>query len=79
MMLLFQVCPEEDLGRGTPYSDGAAEFLKFARSLGFNGIQLGPQGITTRANSSPYDGSFFSRNPLSLAPLPLSSVTMQAA
>jgi 4-alpha-glucanotransferase len=67
----FPSLPEEDLGRGSPYSAGAADFLKFARSLGFNGIQLGPQGITTPENSSPYDGTFFSRNPLSLAPLTL--------
>ncbi len=62
---------EEDLGRGSPYSEGAAEFLGFVRSLGFNGVQLGPQGITSPHNSSPYDGSFFSRNFLSLAPLAL--------
>ncbi|MGW8194758.1 MAG: 4-alpha-glucanotransferase [Desulforhopalus sp.] len=62
---------EEDLGRGTPYSEGAAEFFGFARSLGFTGIQLGPQGITTAANPSPYDSSFFSRDPLLLAPLAL--------
>lgn len=61
----------EDFGRGTPYSEGAAEFLGFAGSLGFTGVQLGPQGITTTANASPYDGSFFSRNPLSLAPFAL--------
>jgi len=62
---------EEDLGRGSPYSSGAAGFFAFARSLGFTGIQLGPQGITTPGNLSPYDGTWFSRNPLSLAPLPL--------
>ena len=66
----FPSLPEEDLGCGSPYSEGAAGLLKFVRSLGFNGIQLGPQGITTSANASPYEGSFFSRNPLSLAPLP---------
>ncbi len=65
----FPSLPEEDLGRGSPYSEGAADFLKFIRSLGFSGVQLGPQGITTSGNSSPYDGSVFSRNPLSLAPL----------
>ncbi len=64
----FPSLAEEDLGRGTPYSDGATEFLEFARSLGFNGVQLGPQGITTAANASPYDSSFFSKNQLSLAP-----------
>ncbi|WP_205747175.1 4-alpha-glucanotransferase [Desulfopila sp. IMCC35006] len=69
----FPSLATEDLGRGSPYTDGAAVFLQFARSLGFNGVQLGPQGITTPANASPYDGSFFSRNPLSLAPLPLTN------
>jgi 4-alpha-glucanotransferase len=67
----FPSLAEEDLGRGTPYSEGAAGFFRFVRSLGFTGIQLGPQGITTPTNSSPYDGSLFSRNPLSLAPLEL--------
>lgn len=61
----------EDLGRGSPYSSGAAGFFAFARSLGFTGIQLGPQGITTPGNLSPYDGTWFAKNPLSLAPLPL--------
>ena len=63
----FPSFSEEDFGRGTPYSEGAADFMGFVRSLGFSGIQLGPQGITTEANTSPYDGSLFSRNPLSLA------------
>jgi 4-alpha-glucanotransferase len=67
----FPSLPEEDLGRGSPYSDGAADFFRFVRSLGFNGVQLGPQGITSPVNSSPYDGSFFSKSPLSLAPLAL--------
>ena len=63
----------EDLGRGSPYSEAAAQFFEFAAALGFNSVQLGPQGITTAANPSPYDGSFFSRNPLSLAAQPLVS------
>lgn len=67
----FPSLPEENLGRGSPYSAGAADFFGFAESLGFTGMQLGPQGITTEADPSPYDGSFFSRNPLSLAPLSL--------
>ena len=37
--------PEEDVGRGTPYSRGAADFLEFVATLGFGGVQLGPQGI----------------------------------
>lgn len=68
----FPGLPEEDIGHGSPYSDGAAGFLRFLSELGFNGIQLGPQGITTLANPSPYDGTFFSKNPLLLAPLSLS-------
>lgn len=68
----FPSLPEEDIGRGSPYSHGAGQFLRFVRDLGFDGIQLGPQGITTPVNPSPYDGTLFSRNPLSLAPLGLS-------
>jgi len=67
----FPSLPEEELGRGSPYSEGAAGFFRFIRSLGFNGVQLGPQGITSPMNVSPYDGSLFSRSPLSLAPLAL--------
>lgn len=67
----FPSLPEEDLGRGSPYSDGAGEFFRFIRSLGFNGVQLGPQGMTSPTNASPYDASLFSRSPLSLAPLAL--------
>ncbi|MFP4376238.1 MAG: 4-alpha-glucanotransferase [Spirochaetales bacterium] len=58
---------DEDIGRGTPYSKGGHEFARFARSLGFNGLQLGPQGRTSRSNASPYDGTAFSRNFLSLS------------
>ncbi|XXF78669.1 4-alpha-glucanotransferase [Myxococcaceae bacterium GXIMD 01537] len=59
--------PGEDVGRGSPYSAGAARFLSFARELGFNGVQLGPQGQTTDYNPSPYDGTLFSRNILNVA------------
>jgi 4-alpha-glucanotransferase len=57
----------EDLGRGTPYSKGAHRLYDFADVFGFTGLQLGPQGVTTRVNRSPYDGSVFSRSPLSIA------------
>ena len=57
---------EEDIGRGSPYTQGAMGFLSFIHQCGFNGIQLGPQGATARDNTSPYDGTVFSRNPLSL-------------
>lgn len=69
----FPCRPEEDIGRGSPYSAGSREFLAFVRNLGFNGIQLGPQGMTSPSNPSPYDGTLFSRNRLSLAPLPLTT------
>ncbi len=57
----------EDVGRGTPYSRGARRLFEFADSLGFTGLQLGPQGVTTRINRSPYDGTVFSRSPLSIS------------
>ena len=59
--------PGLDIGRGTPYSKAAARFLEFVRGLGFNGILLGPQGQTSRINPSPYDGTVFSKNTLSIA------------
>src|SRR5699024_4334457 len=34
---------------------------------GFDAVQLGPQGQTSRSNPSPYDGSVFSRNVASLS------------
>ncbi len=58
----FPSDPDEDLGRGTPASAAGARFLAFARGLGFTGIQLGPQGQTSRSNPSPYDGMMFSRD-----------------
>ncbi len=67
----FPALPEEDVGRGSPCSDGAAAFLEQVHTLGFDGVQLGPQGATSPGNPSPYDGAFFSRSPLSLALLPL--------
>jgi 4-alpha-glucanotransferase len=58
---------DEDAGRGTPYSEGAARLLDLVADLGFSGVQLGPQGITSAADPSPYDGTLFSKNPLSVA------------
>jgi len=67
----FPARPLENTGCGTPYSNGAAHFLAQSARLGFNGVQLGPQGLTAADNPSPYEGALFSRNPLSLALLPL--------
>ncbi len=58
----FPGLPDEDLGRGTPYSHGAWGLIDFVRSLGFTGVQLGPQGDLSETNPSPYDGTLFSRN-----------------
>ncbi len=67
----FPAFADEDTRRGSPYTAGAARFLAQLRRLGFNGVQLGPQGATSATNPSPYDGTIFSRNPLSLALQPL--------
>ena len=53
---------DEDIGRGSPSTRAADRLFAFARSLGFTGIQLGPQGQTARSNPSPYDGTIFSRH-----------------
>lgn len=58
----FPSDPDEDVGRGSPVTRAAGRLFDFARTLGFTGIQLGPQGQTSRGNPSPYDGTIFSRN-----------------
>ena len=58
----FPADPEEDTGRGSPATRAAARLFGYARGLGFTGIQLGPQGQTSRDNPSPYDGTIFSRH-----------------
>jgi len=63
--------PADDAGRGAPLSRGGLAFLRFAAELGFDGLQLGPQGRTSEIDASPYDGTLFSRNTLSLALGPL--------
>ncbi len=62
----FPSDPEEDIGRGSPYSYGAERLFRFAARLGFDAVQLGPQGMTWHGNPSPYDGCLFSRNPMNL-------------
>jgi 4-alpha-glucanotransferase len=58
----FPADPDEDHGRGSPATRAATRLFAYARGLGFTGIQLGPQGQTSRANPSPYDGTIFSRH-----------------
>ncbi|HET7505776.1 MAG TPA: 4-alpha-glucanotransferase [Kofleriaceae bacterium] len=67
----FPSDPDEDTGRGSPATRAAARLFGYARSLGFTGIQLGPQGQTSRDNPSPYDGTIFSRH---LGNLPLGAL-----
>lgn len=58
----FPCDPDEDLGRGSPATRASERLFAYLRGLGFTGLQLGPQGQTSRANPSPYDGTIFSRN-----------------
>jgi 4-alpha-glucanotransferase len=67
----FPSLDDEDTGRGSPYSSGAAEFVRFLRQLGFNGLQFGPQGQTARATPCPYDGRLFPHDFRSIALKPL--------
>ncbi len=62
----FPAAPGADIGRGSPYGQAAREFLAFARRLGFDTVQFGPQGQTGRDDPSPYLGTLFSRNVLNL-------------
>ncbi|MEZ5963127.1 MAG: 4-alpha-glucanotransferase [Planctomycetota bacterium] len=62
----FPLSPGEDLGHGSPYSRAGRAFLEQARTLGFDAVQLGPQGRTSAGNPSPYDATLFSRNELAL-------------
>src|SRR6185503_6124485 len=62
---------DEEVGRGSPYSRGAQDLLAWAEARGFTGVQLGPQGITSADDKSPYDGSAFAKNPMSIALGPL--------
>ncbi|HVR61174.1 MAG TPA: 4-alpha-glucanotransferase [Polyangia bacterium] len=59
--------PDEDIGRGSPYGKGGRALLAFAARLGFDSLQLGPQGDLTAVNPSPYDGALFTKNPQAIA------------
>lgn len=63
----FPADPDEDLGRGAPTTNAAARLFAYARALGFTGVQLGPQGQTSRDNPSPYDSTIFSRHLATIA------------
>lgn len=55
-----------DTGFGAPLSREGERVLRFARELGFNALQLGPSGVISPINLSPYDGTVFARNPWTL-------------
>jgi 4-alpha-glucanotransferase len=57
----------EETGRGTPYGTGAERFLAAIAKMGFDTLQLGPQGLTHPDNPSPYDGAIFARNVASIS------------
>lgn len=71
----FPMLPSEEVGRGSPYSEGAENLLIFAAEHGFTGIQLGPQGMTHRGSASPYEATLFTKNPLNLPFARLSLLT----
>lgn len=68
----FPCAPDEDLGRGGPYGEAARDLLAYVAELGFDTLQLGPQGDQGPDEPSPYDGAAFDRSAvaLSLAALP---------
>jgi 4-alpha-glucanotransferase len=66
---------DEDIGRGAPTTAAATRLLALVKRLGFTGVQLGPQGQTSRDNASPYDATIFSR---SIETIPLSTFTTGA-
>ena len=68
-----------DVGRGTPYSDAGHAFFRFVHDLGFTGVQLGPQGETSRVNPSPYDATLFSRSTMALSLPPLADERVPAS
>lgn len=63
----FPSCADEETGYGSLYTRGASDFLDFIKDLGFDTIQLGPQGKISRSNISPYNSAIFSKNPLFLS------------
>lgn len=58
---------EDDIGYGTPYSHQGHALASWLAEHGFSAIALGPGGITSARNPSPYDATVLSRNPLHIA------------
>ncbi len=60
----FPSAEGQNTGIGSPNSQGGQNFMEFISGLGFNGVQLGPEGKTKPIDASPYVGTMFSYNPL---------------
>ncbi len=58
---------------GSPYGDGARAYIKFLKLNGFNGNQLGPNGVLYDNEISPYNASALNENPLFIDLAPLTS------
>lgn len=56
---------DTDLGHGSPYGRAGLALLATVAQLGFDVLQLGPQGELSPGNTSPYEGAAFSRRALS--------------
>lgn len=56
-----------NIGIGTSFSNGALKTAQFMKKM-FNitGLQLGPEGMISAGNTSPYSGSVFAYNNLSV-------------
>ncbi len=62
----FPGAADEDTGRGAPASREAERLLRAVSALGFDGVQLGPQGENEDGAASPYESAVFARNTLSI-------------
>jgi len=60
----FPSAEGQNIGIGSPNTQGGQNFMQFLSDLGFNGVQLGPEGKTKPIDASPYVGTMFSYNPL---------------
>lgn len=49
---------------GSPYGEGAKQWISFLKLYGFNGNQLGPNGALSNNQISPYNSSALNENPL---------------
>ena len=51
-----------DTSMGSPYTEGAKDFMRFLKHNGFNSVQLGPEGFLQPGDPSPYASRSFSSN-----------------